>query len=243
MDISKLLYCKFCQKILKDPIILPCCFKRICRQCLANNLNSEKKVECYLCKKIYVMPSDSDLKMDDEISELLNKGLQNFKPSKEYSVLIKDLNETIRQIENIRDDPSNFIANQFKDIIAKVDLTKEEINKYIDKIIEEIKESKRQIEAKFAGNLVENKQHLNNILKDLNSLDIQLGSIYFQENLSFVEAAQKQLSKINEQFDKFKNRIMLYKNYDFVTKNEKFEDCIGEFRKIVIKKKKSYFGF
>jgi guanylate kinase len=203
-------------------------------------------VECFLCKKVYDLPPDSDLKKDDEFRELLNKGLQNFKPSKEYSILIRDLNGTKLQIENLIDDPSNFIANQFQDIIAKVDLRKEEINKYLRKIIEEIEESKKQIEVKYGINLDENKKYLNNILQDLDNLDTQLGSIFFQEHLSFVEAAQKQLSKINEQCDKFKNGIMLNKGYDFVIKNEKFEDCIGEFRKIVILEKKilfSYFGF
>ena len=144
MDMSKLLNCKFCEKILKDPIILPCCSKRICKTCIATYLNSEKKVECFLCKKVYDLPPDSDLKKDDEFRELLNKGLQNFKPSKEYSILIRDLNGTKLQIENLIDDPSNFIANQFQDIIAKVDLRKEEINKYLRKIIEEIEESKKQ---------------------------------------------------------------------------------------------------
>jgi len=83
---------------------------------------------------------------------LENKIHLNFSQFDEYNKIFQDLNRNLKEIELIRNDPVNYIAEYFGELTRQVDLRREtlieDIHKYSDKLIQKIEKLKQDCVVK-----------------------------------------------------------------------------------------------
>jgi hypothetical protein len=96
------------------------------------------------------VPSNKIVKnqLDLEINKI-NLGFSQFN---EYHVILRELNENLKEIEAIRKDPENYIHEYFRELTRQVDLRREtlieDIHKYSDELIQKIEKLKQECLAK-----------------------------------------------------------------------------------------------
>jgi len=86
------------------------------------------------------------------LEDKTNKINFNLNQFKDYNKIIQDLNENLKEIETIRKDPDNYIAEYFGELTRQVDLRREtlieDIHKYSDVLIQKIEKLKQECLAK-----------------------------------------------------------------------------------------------
>ena len=135
-SILEILTCKYCKEIFKStPIILNCCSETICQNHIDDfKENHQESFSCHLCNKIIdqnIFPinkiAENFLKMN--LHEL-NFGDQ-FNKSKNSC---KKLEKVLKDLEDVKRDPENFIFDYVSNIKNDIDLKREELKLKIDKI-------------------------------------------------------------------------------------------------------------
>jgi hypothetical protein len=230
--ISKFFYCKFCDKILENPIILPC-QETICEKDTYENLN------CKFCFNEHIkpengFPEDKTMKMliDLQINKIdFGKIFPRYDICKEKLHL---LNSEIKQLESLETSPNDYIYDYFEKIINQVDLKREElketIDSYSDQLIKEIKTAQLECEN------IENKtkqitEDLKVIKATLNELNQNFDSINLNQEIidETLNGTHDLKEIILEKFNEFKTKLLDKKTYIFNPENIKIEEIFGKF--------------
>jgi len=146
--------CKICQSVLLDPIILPC-GETVCKA----HTDEIIKGECMLCSEMHTSPQNgfpSNKIVKNQLDLEVNKISLNFSQFNDYNKIIQDLNrnlnKNLKEIEEIRKDPENYISEYFGELTRQVDLRREivieDIHKYSDELIQKIEKLKKDCVAK-----------------------------------------------------------------------------------------------
>ena len=149
--------CSCCNKILKNPIHLPCFCDTICAEHLNDsNVLKEKCIKCNKCNQIFPL-NECDFKSNEIVQNLLAKEIylsdneKKLKKSLETRLkLFYDLAEQLEQDENVAQMESH---NHFQEIRRKLDLHREELKDKIDKIYLEMIDKTIEQEKVFASRL------------------------------------------------------------------------------------------
>ncbi len=124
------------------------------RVCEAHTVEISKE-KCLLCSEMHTSPQNGFLE-NKIVKNLLETKAQkinlNSSQFDDYNEIIQDLNKNLKEIEAIRNNPENYIAEYFGELTRKVDLRREtlieDINKYSDELIQKIEKLKQECVAK-----------------------------------------------------------------------------------------------
>jgi hypothetical protein len=149
--------CSCCNKILKNPIQLPCLCDTICAEHLKDsNVLKEKSIKCNRCQEVFPL-NESEFKSNRIVQNLLAKeiylsgGEKKLKKSLETRLkLFYNLAEQLEQDENVAQMESH---NHFQEIRRKLDLQREELKEKIDKIYFEMIDETKEKENSYASRL------------------------------------------------------------------------------------------
>lgn len=139
---DSLFKCQQCQNVIKDPIFIPC-GETVCKF-HTDDINQGK---CIISEN-HKAPQNG-FPSNKFVQNLLSKELKanqihlNFSQFNDYKKTIEDLNKTLKEIETMRHDPENYIAEYFSELTRQVDLRREtlidDIQKYSEQIIHSIR--------------------------------------------------------------------------------------------------------
>jgi hypothetical protein len=213
MSIKSDFECSHCQKILKDPIHLPCNCDCICFEHLeASNVLESNSIKCKACNVKFELNS-REFKSNQRLQSLLNKEI--YLSDEEKSVK-KSLENAIQVFFNLLDSMENSknasikeSHQHFESIRRKIEVQRENLKSQIDKIYAEMIEETNRIEATFKiayenispgrefTNFDRETQDLNELFRNVNlSLD-SIDKILTERNKSNVDLKLK-LKKFTE---------------------------------------------
>jgi len=230
--INDLFKCKLCKVVLVDPIILPC-GETVCKA----HTDEISKGKCMSCSGTHTVPHEgfpenkfAKHQLDLEINKI---GL-NFGQFKNYSKIIHDLNENLKEMETIRKDPENYIYEYFGELTRQVDLRREtlirDIHEYSDELIQKIEKLKQERAAKSKeGTIItDDLEMIKTKMNDLNSMfnssdidDIKHGKIISQKKLKEVSDLMGLV------LNQYKYDLQDGKYYNFFTNEIKLENVFG----------------
>jgi len=148
--LNALFNCKLCKDVLVDPILLPC-GETVCKA----HTDDISKGKCMLCSRTHLVPKEgfpSNKFAKNQLDLKINEINLNFSQFNDYNKIIQDLNENLKEIEAIRNDPDNYISEYFGELTRQVDLRREtlieDIQKYSDELIQKIQKLKQDCVTK-----------------------------------------------------------------------------------------------
>ena len=212
--------CSYCNKILKNPLHLPCICDTICAEHLKDSdVIKEKCIECNKCKEVFPL-NENDFKSNRIVQNLLAKEIylsdeeKNLKKSLEsklnaFYVRVEQLEQNI----NVAQTESH---NHFQEIRRKLDLHREELKEKIDKIYFEMIDQTKEKENSYASRIasLSYKGEIQTLEKEIHSaneafrhLNVSLDSIQRmadERNATNLELEMKliQLDKLKEYLKK-----------------------------------------
>ena len=171
MNIKEKLTCKYCHEILKKPINLNCCAKKICKQHIDNllNGNSSNKFSCPLCKQ---ENTNQNLNCDELVESLIEMGLHEFKLDPKFENAFNNLKSKIEILEKILRDPENFIDKEMSELKRQVNLDRD--NNASNDLIQQLESYEKKFKAEYKTN------------------------IDFEKNNQLLESARNQLKEIEK---------------------------------------------
>jgi len=221
--INALFNCEICQEILKEPIILPC-GKTICKA------HSEEisKDKCILCNKTHKIPEDGFL-INELVQNIIENKLHtldlNFDQFKNSREIIENLNKRLKEIEAIRNDPDNFIAEYFYELNRQVDLRREklfqEIQQYSDELIQKIDVLRQECLNNSKNTKIKMTEEIDECKSKIEKLNLMFNSFEI-DNGKLEEIMHQKMSKELEELMKpisqeYKLEILGNKSYSLST--------------------------
>ncbi len=227
--IKDLFNCKICEDVLVDPIILPC-GETVCKA----HTEEISKDKCMFCSGTQMAPKEGFLENMFAKNLLENKIHLNFSQFDEYNKIFQDLNRNLKEIELIRNDPVNYIAEYFGELTRQVDLRREtlieDIHKYSDELVQNIEKLKQDCVAKskettkITVELETIKVKINELNSTLNSSEIY--DIKLKEMMS--KKKSKELGDLlGPVLKKYKFEIQGRKYYKLSTSEMRLENAFG----------------
>ncbi|CAF0852722.1 unnamed protein product, partial [Brachionus calyciflorus] len=196
-------YCLKCgSKIFSIGIYLPCSTSPIC---LKHFSNDNSHIQCQNCcnNKHY---------FNDLIKMRANR--LNYKTYK-FESLKSEIQEKLNQFIQIQTDPDYHIGEKYSDLIARIDLRREELIKEIDsfyfELIRSLKEHKEETIKSFSYKI----QNLNELQEDLdkNKINITENSV---NNLQKIDTSLKNLKNLVEKLRPIEKIIDQTENNEFL---------------------------
>ena len=223
--IKRALDCDLCNKVLVDPITIPC-GNTICQlhvdELLEKRVKRKKTFFCELCKEEHVVPADGfalNKKMKLQLEIKLNELKLDYGIYKSCKETLKEFKETIAKLESIYEDPANYIFEYFERTKREVDLRRKTLKAEIDDYSTEVLE------------LIEStKLNLIRTSKEVNKLGVD------------VEISKKELNDLIEQLDTFEidsNFKTIKKTADILKK--KFEKTLLDYKKSLLDNRRYVF--
>jgi hypothetical protein len=133
--VRKLISCKWCDQILKKPVLLPC-GATIClaheahfRACEVKK-EDEKSSLCQLCGQDHRLTEFEHLPTNEIAQDLLDSQLNELYFGKNYekaAELLKTLHLLMSDYEQMKNNPEGFIFDYFQAVRDKVDLIRDEL--------------------------------------------------------------------------------------------------------------------
>ncbi len=230
--INALLNCKICKDVLVDPVLLPC-GETICKA----HTDMISKGKCASCTGTHTVPKEGFLEnriLKDQLDYEINKINLNYSQFKSNSKIIQDLNEKLKEIVAIRNDPANYIHEYFDELTRQVDLRREtlieDIHKYSDELVQNIEKLKQDCVAKskettkITVELETIKVKINELNSTLNSSEIY--DIKLKEMMS--KKKSKELGDLlGPVLKQCKFEIQGKKYYKLTTSEMKLENAFG----------------
>jgi len=229
MNIKEDFTCKHCNETFVDPVFLNCCGENICKK----HIDESSAFECPLCQSNI---QNQKIQINKVLKNLMEREILNLKIDPKYETIIKTLNDKIKQIEILHNDPENFIYNKFNELKRLVDLDREnakvEIDKEADEIIQKLdsyeKEFKREcksvVNLEYYGILIYNMRvDLNDyekFFKSLKSTDDE------RENKS--EEIEEMIIVLESEIKEFENKLMKNKTIEYDPMQTKISDIFGK---------------
>ena len=130
--LKSLFVCQLCKCQYEKPIILPC-GEIICEKDLDIFYKNQDSIKnCKFCDKEHSKSSKIPAKQTIKLMELGSHQIDFGKTFEYGKNVLRDLDRTIRDYEQINNDPNNYIYNYFNDLKNQCDIKREEIKMEID---------------------------------------------------------------------------------------------------------------
>ena len=145
-EFKELFNCKFCFKLIEDPILLPC-GESVCMQ-HSQEICSK---ECVFCDQEHSEPENGFIpnKVIQRMLDLeVEKISLHIQASDTCQKVISELTALDSQIDSIKRDPKNLIYEHFAKLRNDIDLRKENLASSLEKCYVESIEEIRQAESK-----------------------------------------------------------------------------------------------
>jgi len=188
------------------------------------------------CSGAHLVPKEGFLEnriVKHQLDFEINNINLNFSQFNDYYKIIQDLKKNLKEIELIRKDPEDYIAEYFGELTRQVDLRREtlirDINEYSEELIQTIErlkqecvaKSKEAIKIKDFDTIKAKMNELNSMFNSLENYDIK------QEEIM----SQKKSKELNELMGpvlkQCKYELQGKKYYKLLTNEFKFEDIFG----------------
>ena len=181
MNIKEELTCKHCNEIYRNPIILNCCGKSICKHHV-DELIANKTSNTFSCSLCNQENSNENFIIHELMVKLIKRELHEFKLDSKCEIIFKKLKLEIQNLDAILKDPENLIYEEISELKRQVDFDREKLKLHIDKLSDDIiqqletyeqmfkSEYKSNIDLKHYNELVESsKEQLRQYEEFLNS--------------------------------------------------------------------------
>ena len=211
--------CKTCNKILNEPISVPCTCLSICKLHV-DNLNVKTKatsMTCQFCKKKFDIPKDG-FPENKMIKSLIEKEIHLSDEEKALKVgfskcfndmdrLLNDFKTKTAQIQAIQLD---HFANLRKSIDVRRDSLIQKINQLSEETIKKVNESEERLKKLMAEN------NVGNIESDVQKENENLSELFRNPNIAIesivkykseLEQKQKEIQLKFTKFDSIKNEL------------------------------------
>ena len=247
--IKSCLKCALCNKLLDDPIILPC-GELICsihtndviyenedELVIKDSISdvSQSKFKCLLCESEHVQPQGG-FQHVKAIQNILRLKTNNINCTKftECKNIIGELQEQVCLGENVIKDAEFFIHEYFGAIKKQVNLQREtlknSIDIYYETIIEKVESSENDC-YKISKDIENESDKLNVSKKELEEIIRELDS--YEINDIVYEAIIKKATNLKSEFlsmvEQLKNDILGKRSYEFKPITMRVEDIFGIF--------------
>lgn len=117
--------CMLCQKIQKQPVFIPCCFKSVCQEHVDECLKLNIKIECLKCHKSVDIPKQGFMS-NTQISELIDSGayLSEFEKCQMENLNknVSKINGNFNDFENKYSDLKKAVSGHFLNIRRDIDI-------------------------------------------------------------------------------------------------------------------------
>jgi len=158
----------------------------------------------------------------------------NFSQFNDYNKIIQDLNKNLKEIEAIRKDPENYIAEYFGELTRQIDLRREtlieEIHKYSDELIQKIEKLKQDCVAK-SKEATKTTVELDNIKAKINNLNSTFSSLEIDDIKLDEIMSQKKSKEVSDlmglALNQYKFELQGKKYYKLLTNEIKLKDFFG----------------
>jgi hypothetical protein len=219
--------CDLCNKLLIDPIVLPCgnCICKAHLNELLTNISKETGTFiCCICKDEHQIPKNGFI-IQKKLQNLIKLELNLLEPSPLYEECKKEIEEAkekVVKIEQLKKDPESYIYDYFEDIKRQVDIRREDLKLKIDTYSDEIIKS------------IDNTQvNLVKLSKEVNLMNTNL------------EKSERELNILMEQFDtlKFNDKKFEEIRNKATVMNKEFRNIITQYQDSLIKNKTYSFEF
>ncbi len=228
---ESLFYCNLCRTTLKDPVILPCGGN-------ACKIHTEEinKVKCVFCSENHKAPQNGFPSNENLNNQIDNSRISlDFSKFNDYRTRLANLNKNLKEYEEIKNYPDNYIFEYFKELIMQVDLRREtlinDIHQYSDQLIQNIEKLKEECLAKpkITQKAEEKKDEIKSKLDHLNSTFslLEMDEVKHEEITSWKLSAEVR-EFLEPALEKYKRNLQGDKYYKLTTSEIKLENIFGK---------------
>lgn len=233
-QVKTLFNCDQCNKLLVDPITIPC-GNTICKKhldsLLENIKNGEISFKCHLCNDMHVVQSKGFV---------VNKRIQNALDIKFNTLTLNPIyndckntidktREIAAEIEPICNDPESYFFEYFEDIKRQVDLRREALKLKIDEYSDEVIKSADE----YKSECIKISKTVSELNKDIHELKNKLDKLV--ERFDTFDIDEKKFSDVKketiivrDQLYKYKEQLFSNKAYSFVFNDQPIGDIFGK---------------
>lgn len=222
--INNLFHCGYCRQLFEMPVLLPC-GEILCRKDLASLKSpyNDSMINCCFCYRDHQRP-DEDFPVVKRIIDLIELGNAkiNFGKTYEYGIsLLKEIDQTIKTIEAIGQDPYYFVYNNLHELKTQCDLRREnlklDIDNYFDNILTEIEKYRIECES-FKLNSEHIATKLDTYKLDLNDWKKAYDTVNLQEEVRDQVILKAKLSKVklDLELNTLKQNLLQNKTLKFI---------------------------
>jgi hypothetical protein len=231
--IKTILSCKLCEKILDQPVILPCC-ETVCgkHQELFKNKETSR---CKLCDQDHELGETAHFLTNKVVECFLAGNISKLDFGENYtqaSNLLKELVNAQDVYNRVKNKPEDLIVEKFQEMRNKVDLIREEIIQKVKNCSEKIHSDINAYEEECKRNL----PNLNSMLQANELFDLS----WIKADLSDWQMKMKQLYYDKELYTKINEKsagyLMSLKN---IAQELKIEILLGQEKKFEFETKYS----
>ncbi len=229
--LNQLFDCKFCSKLLHEPVLLPC-GKTVCK--IHTVVIASK--ECIFCNKFHHIPEDGlpvNEFVEKQLEMQLNRINFNFCHLTDCKILLEDLNQKMNEVESIRKDKENFIYEYFSDITREVDMRRDtlirDIEEYSNEIIEDINKLRQECLDSSSHQLKAAEEVFDACKLEINELKDKFESFEMYDK-KFEEVLSKSMvlqEKLELEINKYKFELQGNKSYRLESKEIKINEVFG----------------
>ena len=233
-QIKSMFNCKICSDLLLDPITIPC-GDTVCNSHLNDHI-LKQTFECQCCKKKHSVPNEGFV-INKFIQNQLKMQLNSMDVNQVFEECkdeIESAHKSVDQINKMEQDSQSYIYNYFEDIKRQIDLRrevlKEDIDKYSDKVIQSINETRNNYiklskeENDLRTNIENSKKELDELIKKFDTLKID------EKKFHDIKA---NVVALRHKFDKnligLKSSLIGCKEYSFIYNEQLIEYIFGIF--------------
>jgi len=229
--------CDLCNKLLVDPIVLPCgnCICKPHLNELLNNISKENNTfKCCICQDEHHIPKNGFM-IHQKLLNLLNLELNALKLSpvfEECKEEIEDARDNMVKVETLEKNAINYIYEYFEDIKRQVDIRREDlkfkIDTYSDEIIKSVETNQMNLIKlskevnKITTNIEKTKDEVNKLIAQFDTLEFN--DKKFEDIKTNVAVVNKELHWI---LAEYQDSLIGKKKYTFGFKESKIEDIFG----------------
>ena len=232
-----LLDCDLCNKLLVDPVVMPC-DSTICKthldKLIANDPNEKSTFICEICQEDHLIPKKGFM-VNKRLQKQLRLELNALKVSPVFDQCMKeieDAKENVIKIEFLEKNAENYIYDYFEDVKRQVDIRREDLKFKIDMYSDEIIKSVELNQTNLIKLSKEANQLTTNIeksRKDLNELIAQFDTLEFNDKK--FEDIKTSVAVVNREFYKilaeYQDSLISNKKHTFEFKELPIEDIFG----------------
>lgn len=242
--LKSILNCNVCNKLLTQPIALPC-GETVCYKHLSNMIEQDtlfSTIKCSLCEKDHVVPEEGfqTLKSIDKLLEIevnkidLGPKFNECNETIDYLKISETIDYLMNDIEEMKNDPENFIYSYFSELKKEVDIQRETLKLNIDSYYEEmiINIESSECESKklakkmndISDRLQKYKEELNELIEEFDTFEINDAKYD-----SIHSKAESYKPKYEKMVVEIKNHLLGECSHEFVPIELNIKDLFGSY--------------